>query len=106
MEISIGFLVADEEGRVCIRFTDFCLGFTRRLSGGLARLRRGLPANSGADLSAILFTSLWLIYPPSFWRTGGQFSVKMADVKRNTNQSLSVTPMESYRFACDTTSRP
>ena len=39
------------------------------------------------------------VYPPSFyppvvWRTGGQFSLKVGVIKRNENQSLSVTSME------------
>jgi len=38
--------VADEEGRECIRFTDFGSKLGRHLSGGLA--------------------CLWLVYPPSF----------------------------------------
>ena len=42
IKTSIGFLVADEERvRVRIRFTDFCSGPARRLSGGLARRLSG-----------------------------------------------------------------
>ena len=35
IKTSIDFLVANEEGRVCIRFTDFGSKFIRRVSGGL-----------------------------------------------------------------------
>jgi hypothetical protein len=49
-----------------------------------------------AGLSAILFTRLGWVYPPVVWRTGGLFLVKIAALKRNANQSLSVTPMEPF----------
>jgi hypothetical protein len=71
-------------------FTDFRSRFTR--------LRRGLPAVRLEGLPAVFFTSLWLVYPPVVWRTGGfirrllggLFSVKEGSVKRNAHQLLSV----------------
>jgi hypothetical protein len=52
------------------RFTDFCSKFIRRP-----------------------------FYPPVVWRTGGQFSVKVAALKRNGTQSLSVTEAKAFHFA-------
>ena len=59
---SIGFVPGEQQGRVCIRFTDFCSNFIRRPSGG-------------------------------------QFSVKVVAIKRNANQSLSVTKTKAIYFA-------
>jgi len=44
IKTSTAFFVPDEEGRVRIRFTDFCSGPVRRLSGGLVSSVADLPA--------------------------------------------------------------
>ena len=50
--------------------TDFSLKPARLQLGGFIRL---------------------IFYPPVVWWTGGMFSVKVVVIKRNANQSLSVT---------------
>jgi hypothetical protein len=62
-----------KRGGWCIRFTDF--------SYELARLGRTCQP------------VVWLIYPPSFGRT---FSVKVADVKRDADQSLAVMKTKTF----------
>jgi len=53
------FLMVDEEGRVCITFTDSCSVACPPPEGLLAS---GEPA------------SLWLVYPPVVWRTCRRYS--------------------------------
>jgi len=49
------------------------------------------------DFSLIKFIRR-LFYPPFLWRDGGQFSVKVAAVKRNASKSLSVTKGKAFYF--------
>ena len=68
------------------RCTNFSSRFTRRPSGGFTRRKSGGLARrlSGGFIRR-------LFYPPFLWRDEGQFSVKVVVIKRNANQSLSVT---------------
>jgi len=59
------------------RFTDFCSKPARLQLGGFIRL---------------------IFYPPVVWWTGGMFSVKVVVIKRNANQSLSVTKAKAFHF--------
>ena len=61
----------------CGRFTDFGSRLARLQLGGFIRR---------------------LFYPPFLWRDGGQFSVKVVVIKRNANQSLSVTKGKAFYF--------